>query len=52
MNHSNLKKKFQCYFEKLLNVAQGVAHDEKSIFFIFCLKVPYGGPRNVVVFFY
>ena len=35
------------------NVEQGVAHDdEKSIFFIFCLKIPYGGPRNVVVFFF
>ena len=33
------------------NVEQGVAHDEKSNFFIFCLKIPYGGPRNVLVFF-
>ena len=32
-------------------VEWGVAHDEKSIFFIFCLKIPYGGLRNVVVFF-
>ena len=34
------------------NVEQGVAHDEKSIFFIFCLKIPYGGTRTVVVFFF
>ena len=34
------------------NVEQGVAHDEKSIFVIFCLKIPYGGTRTVVVFFF